>query len=432
MACLVIRRVGERDVCEVGLIDLDSRSFTYAESYREAVGRLPLSLSLPVREELYSEEEFRPYFEGLLPDGDARRALAATLAVREEDYLSMLGSSAVDCVGDVAVSPAEEVTDFSHTGYASVSKEEIDAFFSDDAALSKRNVRDRLSLAGAQAKTALAHVPGTSWDEGWLLPQAGAASTHILKAGQGERIPELEFLCMRAARACGIDVPDVGLLDVGMGRLAICVERFDRAVSYDSGIGGEARRLHVRRLHQEDFAQAMGVMPSSKYVELSPSTAEAICGLIRKVSIRPLADVISFLRLVCFDYLVGNCDNHLKNLSLLHRDGNRSVSLAPAYDIVPTAFFEQYSREMGMRIGSASIIDEVAPDDFRGLASSCGIKGRLLGRVCSDLADGIVPALLDAANGLPPNLDFIGYSAEDLARDVEPRLSVLTRFARTS
>ncbi|MCH3942917.1 MAG: HipA domain-containing protein [Atopobiaceae bacterium] len=432
MARLVIRRVGERDVCEVGFIDLDSRTFSYAESYRESVARPPLSLSLPLREEPYPEGEFRPYFEGLLPDGDARRALAAALAVREGDYLSMLGSSAVDCVGDVAISPDGDAADFSQTDYVSVSEEEIGTFFADDASLSKRNVKDRLSLAGAQAKTALAHVPGTPWNEGWLRPVAGAASTHILKAGQSVRIPELEYVCMRAARACGIDVPNVGLLDVGRGRLVICVERFDRAVSCDSKTDNETSQLHVRRLHQEDFAQAMGIMPGSKYVELSPSTVEAICGLVRKVSNRPLVDVISFLRLVCFDYLVGNCDNHLKNLSLLHREGDRSVSLAPAYDIVPTAFFERYSREMGMRIGSSSLIDDVTPDDFRGLASSCGVKVRLLGRVCADLVDRVVPALLDAARDLPPDLDFVGYSAEDLARDVEPRLSVLARFARTS
>lgn len=64
---------------------------------------IPLSLSLPLRVEPFTAREFRPYFEGLSAEGDARRSLAATLGVREDDYLAILAACGKDCIGDVLV-----------------------------------------------------------------------------------------------------------------------------------------------------------------------------------------------------------------------------------------------------------------------------------------------------------------------------------------
>ena len=82
-------------------------------------------------------------------------------------------------------------------------------------------------------------------------------------------------------------------------------------------------------------------------------------------------DIDQLARIAVFDYLVGNCDNHLKNLSVLHEGGH--VRLALAYDVVRTTFFERFSREMGRRLGSTRSIDDVRPSDFALLAKDLGM-----------------------------------------------------------
>ena len=78
-------------------------SFAYAADYLSAANAHPLSVSLPLREELYSPFEAKPYFEGLVPEGEARRLVAAELRVREDDYLAMLSCCGLDCVGDLVI-----------------------------------------------------------------------------------------------------------------------------------------------------------------------------------------------------------------------------------------------------------------------------------------------------------------------------------------
>ena len=106
------------------------------------------------------------------------------------------------------------------------------------------------------------------------------------------------------------------------------------------------------------------------------------------------------------------------------------MRLAPAYDIVCTTFFERFSREMGMRLGSSRLIDHVRPADFELLAKDLGVGVRRVRRVCSDLMERLPNALLEAGEAGSNVIETLPYSAEDILNDAESRLGVVSAFAR--
>lgn len=308
---------------------------------------------------------------------------------------------------------------FPDSHYEPVSDAEVRDALSTAEKVAEASLASRLSLSGTQRKLGLAKAPDPTEPGEWLRPLGGAASTHILKAGQTGRIPELEFLAMTAAAACSLSVPHVSLLAGKPGQVILCEERFDRVVSV-----ADDDALHVARCHQEDMTQALGLFSSSKYAELDPSSVTVVSELLREHSSRPLTDVRALIRLVLFNYLIGNCDNHLKNISLLHEDGQ--FGLAPAYDLAPTAIFGRFSREMGMAIGRHRMLDEVEPEDFSVLARAAGMSPRATRVLAAEMVDAIIPAFMEA--GEAADLEILPYNAEDLIDDMQPRLRVLEKF----
>lgn len=150
----------------------------------------------------------------------------------------------------------------------------------------KLQSESRLSLAGTQSKTGLFHDENASIDEGWYQPLGGAPSNYIVKYASAD-LPDLtvtEALSMSAAHACGVRIAPFALL--GDTFPAMCSKRFDRIENLGASVAVAAntsdRILRAPlRLHQEDFTQALGLMPGSKYAELEPSTAKAVADFIQ-------------------------------------------------------------------------------------------------------------------------------------------------------
>lgn len=401
----------------VGELRSNASSFSYFKDYLEAPRAIPLSQSLPLREEAFNEAELRPYFEGLLAEGAAREALVAELGLPLDDWISLLEACGRDCIGDVVIGepPTRET---STPAYEPVDKDELKSLFL-SSGYAKENAASRLSLAGTQSKTGLAHDPSSPMDEGWLRSIGLGATTHILKSSHLRDVPEIEFLCMCAASVCGVTTAKVGLLE--WGNPTLWVERFDREVAEPGGA------LAVKRIHQEDFAQALGVIPTSKYVELEGGTVRTLAQLIKSTCTRPTRDLASFARMLVFSYLIGDCDAHLKNYSLLYRNGE--VTLAPAYDLVCTTRYPRFSRELAMRLGDTRAIDDVTPGSLVRLASDLGLKTSALQRLSRPIASGFAPGLSKAVAGAcGPVLNSTPYIAEDLLEDAAPRLAVLEEF----
>ena len=410
----------------VGSLDERGTSFSYDAEYLGAPGVTPLSLSLPLRPEGFDGEEIRPYFEGLLAEGSARTALASELGIAEEDWVGILAACGRECVGDVLVVDRrlpESPLDVG--GYEPLDDDALRRMFLNEPSVACENVATRLSLAGTQSKTALAFDDELSERGRWLRPVGLSASTHVLKTSHLRDLPEVEYLCMSAARTCGMNVADVRLLDLGNPVLA--VERFDREVSHVDG------RLVVSRCHQEDMAQALGVNGGSKYAELDGGSIHVMAELLKRHGARPASDVAGLAQTACLNYLVGNCDAHLKNFSIPHegrdRDGGALVSLAPAYDVVSTTYFPNHPRRLAMRLGDARTIDEVTPDSLHALAADLGIRDSALRRLARPLVEGMVDGVRRASEGeLGPVFESTPYIADDLIEDMMPRVRILSEY----
>lgn len=410
----------------VGCIADNARTFSYDASYLDNPTAIPLSLSLPLQAEPFYQESFRPYFEGLLAEGTPRQALAAELQIREDDYLSLLVRCGRECIGDVLISDDNDAAAQKDFGYEPISHGDLIAMFRDLPESAAENAASRLSLAGTQNKVGLARMPAHG-PSGWMRPKGLAATTHILKTSTLRDLPEVEYLCMQAARACGITVPNCELLE--LGRPVLAVERFDRFITTASGA------MRVERVHQEDLAQAFGITPGSKYAELPGGSVAAIAELIRRNSTQPAADLSQFAATLLLSYVIGNCDGHLKNHSIRlnpFRGHRTTFSLAPAYDLVSTTYFPKISKSMAMRLGGARNIDEVTPRTFVDLAKELGITTAALRRLGKRIAERVRPAIVHAGDGdLGTVLTSTPYVAEGLMEDIAPRLRVLDEFAQS-
>lgn len=392
--------------------------FRYAETYIGDPHAFPLSLSLPLRSEPFSAEETGPYFEGLLPEGEARAALAASLGISSRSYTYLLDRCGRECIGDVMTAERPD-SELPESGYEPVNSEDLHGIFRNAGSIAEENAEQRMSLAGTQGKAGLAKLDqNLKGIDGWFRPYGLAASTHILKTSALRDVPEVEYLCMKAADACGIRVPEVELLDCG--KTVLAVERFDRKRRE------ERESVFIDRLHQEDCAQALGVLPSMKYRELAQGSMRQIAELIRAHSADPIADLNELASMLIFNYAIGNCDAHLKNYSFLL--ASQGMRLAPAYDLVSTTYFARFSRNLAMNLGGVRDIDEVGPEKLWDMARDLSVSEKALKRIACHIAETLVPGIQSALDGdgwMPESLPFV---AEDLIDDMRLRLALLRRF----
>jgi len=132
-----------------------------------------------------------------------------------------------------------------------------------------------------------------------------------------EQVPENEDLSMRLASLCGIETPLHGMVYNKEMKLVYFIRRFDRI--------GKSGKVHV-----EDFAQIAGMTRDTKY----NYSMEKVAGLIEKYCTFPTVEKLKLFRLTLFSYLTGNEDMHLKNFSIIHKDG--MIALTPAYNLLNT------------------------------------------------------------------------------------------------
>lgn len=351
--------------------------FAYAPDYVEDNAQPAISISLPKRLPAYASTQALPFFEGLLPEGDARNEIARYLHVSEASPLKLLRALGGECAGVISILDAEseDLAEPEVPWYRPIEVAELTSIVRNDSGAAVRAAAEgRLSLAGALKKVPLYRSEATSANrtDGWFIPMSRAASSHIIKA-YDPRYPDMalnEAFCMRLARACAIDVPPVAIIDVGVP--VFVVERYDR-------IQGPRGLL---RLPQEDFCQALSVRSADKYEsEGGPGIAD-LMRVIRLFFTEPAQSQRELLQRVVFNYAIGNCDAHAKNFSILHQDGR--VALAPAYDLVSTCAYRGLTTRMAMRIGSESDINKVCRDDFVAMARTAGLSKRLLAVVIEE------------------------------------------------
>lgn len=333
----------------VGLLEQDNDGelwFSYSPSWLESPHAVPLSVSLPLRQERFKRKECRPFFAGLLPEETSRKLVAQAFGVSEKNDFAILDKIGAECAGAVSLLQTDETPIIGKAHYREVSESELAeklAKIAQHPLLAGEN-RIRLSLAGAQGKIAIMIREGR-----YFLSLDGSPSTHILKpqSPHFEGLVENEHFCMALAAGTGLDVAktEIGHID---GQKFLQVARYDRQAD-STGI--------FQRIHQEDFCQALAVPPELKYQQEGGPNLKKCFELIRAQSTAPGPDVLKLFDAVVFNYLIGNSDAHGKNFSLLY--GDRGCRLAPLYDLVCTRAYEGLATEMAMKIGGERDPDRV-------------------------------------------------------------------------
>ena len=365
---LIVRLLGRT----VGRLDYSSHHnemrFSYDPEYLADSMSMPLSRSLPLRSEPFDTETTTVFFENLLPPDQVRRKLGPILHVSRHNIFGFLEALGGDCAGAISLWPED-------TPQEEESAARLEMLDEDAAGMVLKSLRKRplyvngvagyrISGSGAQNKLIARIADGRI-----ALPLFGMPSTHIIKPPAEDYADSVfnEFFSMSLAARLGLKTAKCGLMRI-KGDTYYWTERYDR-----ESVGGE-----VRRLHQEDFCQALGVSGEMKF---------------------SLANRLAFIDRMIFNFLIGNADAHGKNSSILYRQkGGRG--LAPIYDVMSTLVYPSLSGDGAMSIGGAKRFADVRRENFALMAREAGMRPALaLGRL-----DAIASRMLHHAESLAQEL----------------------------
>ena len=374
----------------------DDTAFAYSLEYLRSEDTVPVSLSLPLQAEPFSPAQTRNFFDSLLPEGFTRRAVAQWIHADESDYLTILHALGRECLGALQIKTEGENPQAS---YEPLTLNQVRELAAEGAAKSAELVTEsHLSLAGASGKVGLYYDGET-----WYLPKGTAPSTHIVKLSH-VRLKQIvlnEQLALLTAKNCGLLVPDSFIVNTGSGKdeeVLLATRRYDRFFRDD---GRTVDGLPVpARLHQEDFAQALGLPAGAKYEKPGDAYLQRMFSLLRRYSAQPIEDMTRLWDQIVFHCLIGNTDAHLKNYSLLYSEDLRTVRLAPVYDVVSTTVYPASTRRLSFRIGSAETIDELTAADLEAAAREAGLGVRMAMGRYRRMAECFVPALQAAVETL--------------------------------
>lgn len=358
--------------------DLGEMRLTYLPEWLETPNAKPLSLSLPLREAPFNMTECFPFFSGLLPDSALiRKELGRVLQMSSEDDFGLLSAIGRDCAGAVSIVPTDTPvirdTDHPEKWVRKTEAELADLL----AALPNRPLyydEDDgffFSLAGVHDKIAVLVKNGEV-----VLPVNQTPSSHILKIDI-DGLPDsirTENFCLALARAVGIEAPNSEIRKA-QEKPYMLIERYDRKI-FRAADGTE----RLKRVHQEDFCQALGLPPKNKYQLRGGPGFKDLIGTINKASALPAKDVIKLLEYAAFNFVIGNPDAHGKNFSLVYRS-TRPV-LAPIYDLNSAYPFRSHYKKqiprLAMYIGSATTMPEVSTRSLREMAEECDLRPKLV------------------------------------------------------
>lgn len=355
-------------------------SFRYTTDWLSRPSAVALSTSLPLQTEAFDDHKTRPFFAGLLPEGQMRRLIAQQFQVSGQNDFALLDRIGGECAGAVTfLEPARVLLKPAHGEDVQwLSEREVVALLDELPRRPMLAGKDglRLSLAGAQDKLPVV------FDGARLgLPRNGTPSTHILKPAIQAVDDSVtnEGFCMELAEAMQLK-PAKAKVHAVLNRPFLLVERYDRVADVSE---------HPQRLHQEDFCQALGVVPEMKYQNEGGPDLAQIFELVRRVTRPSAPQILRLFDYVVFNALIGNHDAHAKNFSLLY--SGRTPVLAPFYDTLSTAVYPTLTPKMAMKIGSKYKFSEVQARHWDQFFESAGLAKAQAKRRTLELAKTLLP-----------------------------------------
>lgn len=410
--------------------------FQYDPSWLAWEHAIPVSLSLPLREDRYLGAPVVAVFDNLLPDNEKIRGrVAARVDAEGIDAYSLLAAIGRDCVGALQFLPEGSEPPRPGEIEGEPLTDRAIAKILDDLTANPLGLDDsehfRISLAGVQDKTAFLRHDGQ-----WLKPNGTTPTTHIFKPQIG-KVPgstidfsnsvENEYLCLTFLRALGFDTANVEIQTFGRKRVLV-VERFDRTYARDG---------RLLRQPQEDFCQALSVPWAKKY-ENDGGPGIIDCLDLLGASDEVTLDRQAFMKAVIAFWLLGATDGHAKNFSVFLYPGS-GFRLTPLYDVLsvqPVHDARQLTRNryrMAMAVGDRRHyrVDSIMPRHFYQTCAKAGLdEGTIRGlfaQLVADAPEAIQATKASLPRGFPKDLAnsiFTGFNSRLRLLELE-----LDRFA---
>lgn len=340
--------------------------FTYRADWRGG----DIGCCLPsIRREHEWAVGLHPFFQHIGSEGWLREQKARAAHVVEDDDLGLLLRYGADCIGAVSVRAPEDAGSLPE--------------------ITEAMANPGRTVSGVQRKLLVARNADNR-----LVPAAATGPAPYIAKFNSESIDSLvrnEALSLRwtAAVLGKTEVTEFATaLIAGLDEVALVVTRFDRTPD-----GG--------KLRLEDCAQILQKPRGQDYAGKYDAAYEDVAAVIGRYSSRPQIDLARlFRRLIAF-VLIGNCDAHLKNFSLLETpDGLR---LSPAYDVVNTALYDGFDQVLALSIDGRRVQREAADQAlFRAFGKEIGLPDRAIDQAFKDVKRGVERA---AAVIRPPDAE---------------------------
>jgi serine/threonine-protein kinase HipA len=399
-------------------VDRSGPSFTYASGWIGLRGAFPISLTMPLKSEYFTAETFLPWAANLLPESEQLRTLGQLLGMARSDVIGLLSAIGGDTAGALSFGQAGRASSvqWRSVGRPKELERMIENLPNKPFLVGEEGVS--MSLAGVQSKIAVAVDDGGRI----FIPMNGSPSTHILKP-DSPRLPggaQNEAFCLTLARRMNISTPNVTTGRAGK-RTYLLVKRYDR-----TDVGGRCRRLH-----QEDYCQALSKPPSAKYETNQTGTSGPSLKDMFDITRRhmPPTEIVRLLDMVIFNLLACNSDAHAKNYSIMIRAGN--ASLAPMYDIMCGEVWENVTKNLAQKFAGMSQGDELKRAHWQQFARECGLNPKqVIDRVDALARSAIVEAELAASEvaampaGNHPILNQTRQAVERRARQLLKQLEL--------
>ena len=343
--------VNQQKMGEVCYAD-NELTFSYATEWLESPEAYPLSVSMTLVKSSHSHNTVEAYLWGLLPDNETvLNEWAKKFHVSPRNVFRLLEHVGQDCAGAIQFIPAAREHELMENSAAEQVQwldqhelaQRVEAVLKNNGVQRVATDEGQFSLAGAQPKIALYQSPTTGK---WGVPSGLTPTTHILKPAikDLDGIAENEHFCLQLATKLGITTTDSRVIHAGSTPV-IVLKRYDRFFL-------EGRYY---RIHQEDFCQALTVMPHRKYQSQGGPSVEDIANTIWEYSSDAYEDINTFAEAIILNYLIVGTDAHAKNYSLLFA-GSGQVALTPIYDIASlmpfTDRYNPHKAKLAMKLGS--------------------------------------------------------------------------------
>jgi len=284
-----------------------------------------------------------------------------------KDHFEMLAACGRDLPGNLGARPV----DLTRGALAHYVTQDADAL---EMTVTAEPLEDGISLSGVQPKV------GVHLEAGRYVGRTRLKDAHIIAklpvVGQ-PMLPELEALSLRLAQAAGVSAVQARLEPLEKLRVEHGYDlgevdaktQFLAVTRYDRDVGSNP----AARVHCEDFAQILDVMPEQKY---TGGTYLDVANTMMAFPSLGEPAVHELLRRLVVNEMLGNPDMHLKNIGVIYPDG-RTPLLPPAYDIVAYAAYNK-------RVGHALHIlppDRRPPDS--GGAGKPGLSPAVVREFCA-------------------------------------------------